>query len=494
MRASISVYGQRKLARRKVAQGRGNATSSRFEMGYVAAFSLLFCLLYFAGRLQLFPWAVLVIVVFCLMLHRPSLPVLYSAFLVGNEAASTLILIVWMIGSREAKLGELRDVKLDKVTLFLVLAILTVSLAQAWRAGTVANTALSAIYLCILGVLAFSCAQAIEYGALLRCTRLFIVGEFVVSMVICARVGLAPGDAHYGTLFNAHFFGIFCLVALILVVRDRRRGEVSAARAAVLMAMLGFMMWDADAKSALGAGIACVVVFLLFWFVKPGAGTITVFFWTFLFFFVAASLAMSMPGAREVLTSDSFPFSSFFSEYVYDDGVQNKFDYFMGTATQMTIDGHILYGYGLGTYGSRFANMLGYTYTYRDPSAFNDLAAALFSSRMIPEYIPFASAYSAELHSVIQWLSAVLTYPFSSVVAWIGETGVLGVVTMGIVLRKLNLGLTSQSLVAMFIGVCITDMYFDRLQVIGLVIMAVAGLESLRRTQVARASSTSIAR
>lgn len=493
MGVSISLYKQRKMTRLKAARGCSDEASARFEMGYVAAFSLLFCLLYFIGRQQLFPWTVLVMDVFCLMLRRPSLPVLYSAFLVGNEAASALILIVWMIGSSEAKLGELRDVKLDKVTLFLVLAILTISLAQAWRAGTVANTALSSVYLCLVGVLAFSCAQAIEYDSLLRCTRLFVVGEFVVSLLICARVGLTPGDAHYGTLFNAHFFGIFCLVALILVVCGLRRGEVSAARAVVLVAMLGFMMWDADAKSALGAGIACVAIFLLFWVVRSGPGTVAVFLWTFIFLFVAASLVMAMPGAREVLTADGFPFSSFFSEYVYDDGVQNKFDYFMGTATQMTNDGHILYGYGLGTYGSRFANMLGYTYTYRDPSAFNDLAAALFSSRMIPEYIPFASAYSAELHSVIQWLSAVLTYPFSSVVAWIGETGLLGVATMGIVLRKLNLGLTSQMLVAMFIGVCITDLYFDRLQVIGLVIMAIAGLESLRRSQAAKASSTSIA-
>lgn len=466
-------------------------TSSLYfaETVFVAVFTLFFCALYYLGNQQLFPWAVLGMDLLWLLLRKPSLPVLYSAFLVGNEAASALILIVWLIGSKDVHLGALKGVKFDKGILLMALIILVVSFAQAWRAGTVANTVISAVYLCFVGVLAYACSQGVGYRGLLHCTRRFVVGEFVASLLICFRMGLKPGDAHFGTLSNAHFFGIFCLVATILIIHGWRRKEIAGAHATAIVAMLVVMMWFADAKSALGAGIICAAIFLLFWIVKSGPGTIAVFLGVFVFIFVAGSLALATPGAREVLTSEGFPFASFFSTYVYAGGQQNKFDYFMGTATQMVENGHIFYGYGLGTYGSRFANMLGYTYTARDPSAFNDIAAALFSSRMIPEYIPFASAYNADLKAVIQWLSAVLTYPFSSIVALIGETGLLGTAAMALVLRKLRLTGCSQVLVAMFIGICVTDLYFDRLQVIGLVIMAVAGLENLRRADSSWAKS-----
>lgn len=480
---------QRLVVRRKALLAQDASSVHSAETVFVAVFTLFFCALYYLGNQQLFPWAVLGMDLLWLLLRKPSLPVLYSAFLVGNEAASALILIVWLIGSKDVHLGALKGVKFDKGILLMALIILVVSFAQAWRAGTVANTVISAVYLCFIGVLAFACSRAIGYRDLLRCTCVFVVGEFAASLLICAIVGFIPGDEHFGTLSNAHFFGIFCLVAAILIMYGWRRGEIPGGRSMVLVAMLVAMMLLADAKSALGAGIACATLFLIFWIVKAGPGTIAVFLWAFVFAFVAGSLVMAMPGASEVLTSEGFPLATFFSNYVYAGGQQNKFDYFMGTVTQMVENGHIFYGYGLGTYGSRFANMLGYTFTYREPSAFNDIAAMFFSSRMIPEYIPFASSYNAEVNAMIKWLSAVLTYPFSSLVALVGETGLLGVAAIGLVLRKLRLRGCSQALVAMFIGVSITDLYFDHLQVIGLVIMAVAGLESLRRADVRKVES-----
>lgn len=475
------------MARKQATEAAGH-----FELSYAVTFTILFCALYLAGQQHLFSWVVLGMDILCLILRKPSLPVLYSAFLVSNEAASMLIVTVWMIGSTDVRLGDLKNVKIDKEIVLIATVILAISFAQAWRAGTVANIVISAAYLCFVCLLAFASSRAVSFDALLRCTCCFVIGQFIVSLLICAKTGFVPGDVHCGTLFNAHFFGVVCLVAFVLVVCGWRRGDMSIGHMVAFAVMLAFMMWIADAKAAIGAGAACIVVFAFFWAVKSGFGTITVFLWAVILALMTGSLLMTLPGARELLTGEGFPLASFFRDYVYANGPQNKFDFFMGTASQMTNDGHILFGYGLGTYGSRFANMLGYTYTYRDPSAFNDLAASLFSSRMIPEYIPFASAYNADLVSIIQWYSAVLTYPFSSIIALVGETGLFGVVAVGIVLRKLRLGFTSQLIVALFIGVCITDLYFDHLQVIGLVIAAVAGAENLRlhKSEVAADSIT----
>lgn len=478
-----SVYGKQTALSRHVDISRKGRAYSRFEIGYASLLLLVFSLSYLTGEQGLFPWMVLGIDFFCILMRKPSLLIPYSAFLVGNEAASVLILVVWMIGSSDVKLARIMDIKLDQELLFLGIVILALSFCQAWRAGTIANTIISALYICFLGILAFACSQSVIYEDLIRCTRLIVVLEFLTSLIICAKTGFIPGDEHFGTLSNAHFFGIICLVAFLLIANELSRGQMSGSRALAYLAMLIFMMLLADAKSVLGSGLICLFFFVIFWSIKNSDRTIVAFLWATVFAFVVLSFYMAQPDARDLLTQNDFPLSSFFSKYVYDDGPQNKFDYFMGTTTQMLSDGHILYGYGLGTYGSRFANMLGYTYTYRDPSAFNELASIIFSSRMIPEYIPFASAYNERLVSIIQWLSAVLTYPFSSFVALVAETGLFGVLALGRALRKLKLGGASQALVAMFIGVCITDLYFDRIQVIGLVILAIAGLENLRNAK-----------
>lgn len=459
---------------------KGSTAPSRFEVIYATLFVVLFCIFYLTGQQQLFAWAILLIDIFSLLLRKSSLPVLYSAFLIGNEAVSVLIILIWFVGSSDFRLGTIKNVKIDKEIIFLASAILAVTFSQAWKAGTIANSVISICYLCLVSFLAFACSKSVKHESVIRCTRLFVYCEFIVSLIICFKEGIVPGDAHYGTILNAHFFGLFCLIALVLVIHGWRFKLISKMELAFLAAILVFMMWTADAKSALGAGIACFGFYTILRVAKEGPGTISALLWLIVVLFIVGSLVLAAPGAREVFTADEFPLSSFFKDSVYSNGVQNKFDYFMGTVNQMIEDGHILFGYGLGTYGSRFANMLGYTYTYRDPSAFNELAANFFSSRMIPEYIPYASAYNADVVSRIQWLSAVLTYPFSSLVALVAETGILGVALVGIILRKLRLCTYSQALVSLFIGACITDLYFDHIQVLGLLIMVIAGLEQFR--------------
>lgn len=459
---------------------KGAYAPSRFEAIYATLFIALFCMFYLIGQQQLFAWAIVFVDICSLLLRKSSLPVLYSAFLIGNEAASVLIIMIWFMGSTDLRFGAIKSAKIDKEIIFLGSTILAVTFAQAWKAGTIANSVISICYLCLVCFLAFACSQSVKYESLFRCTRLFVYCEFIVSLLICFKEGIVPGDAHYGTILNAHFFGLFCLIAFVLVIHGWRIKLISKMELCILAAMLVFMMWDADAKSALGAGIVCLVFYAILRAAKEGPGTISALLWLVVVLFIVGSLVLAAPGVREAFTADEFPLSSFFKDSVYDSGTQNKFDYFMGTVNQMIEDGHIIFGYGLGTYGSRFANMLGYTYTYRDPSAFNELAANFFSSRMIPEYIPYASAYNADVVSRIQWLSAVLTYPFSSLVALLGETGLLGVGLVGLMLCRLRLGSCSQALVSLFIGACITDLYFDHIQVVGLLIMVIAGLEQMR--------------
>ena len=75
----------------------------------------------------------------------------------------------------------------------------------------------------------------------------------------------------------------------------------------------------------------------------------------------------------------------------------------------------------------------------------------------------------------------MLTYPFASLVTLIGEGGLLGVAIMGLMLKKARLSPVSQFCVAFFIGICLTDIYFDRIQILGILIMLCAAFNQLTR-------------
>lgn len=457
---------------------------ARFEALFCASFCFLFCILYLVEQQSLFPWVVLLMDVLMLSMGKPSVPVLCSALLVGNELASIFILLIWMVMSRDISLKLISTYKLDKGILALVSLIFAASFAQAWRAGTIANIILSATYLLIVVFVALACSQSITYRSVLGSVVCFVIAEFIVSLFICFKYGFEPGDLHYGTLGNAHFIGIACSLFLILILHAVFKQKVlSLTYAFALIAMLGFMMWEADAKAAIGAGFIALCCFLPFWAINKSRTAISIYLWTTILVFLIGSLALQIQGVETVLTRPDFPLHGFFNDYVYNSGLQNKFDYFMGTTSQMLNDGHIVSGYGLGTYGSRFANMLGYTFTYRDPSAINDLAATLFKSRMIPEYAQFASQYNQSVVDVIHSFSAVLTYPFASLVALIGETGLIGVFTVGVILKKSNLSAMSQMCVAFFIGACLTDLYFDHIQTTALLLMMCAAYNQLSRSK-----------
>lgn len=93
---------------------------------------------------------------------------------------------------------------------------------------------------------------------------------------------------------------------------------------------------------------------------------------------------------------------------------------------------------------------------------------------MLPEYAYYASKYNAEVVSVIQWYSAVLSYPFSSVVALMAETGIVGIALLARILLRARLNYTAQLVVAFFFGACITDLYFDHIQSVGIAILVAA--------------------
>ncbi|WP_276869666.1 hypothetical protein [Enorma massiliensis] len=446
---------------------------------YAGVFALSFSAMYIADAEGFHSWFVVVLNVIWLLLGKQQVLALLSSFLISNELAAYCSVAAWLLLAPK-DCGGNSHLKIDRMSLVLICLILANSVLQSYQLGTLANTIAYFGYIAILAWVGRRAYLTIDKQDLMLAVKSFAAAEAFVSLLIIVRCGVEPSDAHYGTFGNAHYCGLICGVMLLLITCElvsTKRGLMTSDT--LLCILLTIVIFLADAKAAIGAGVICIGVCLLFWFFNrrsttssfPVIGTMV----TVLVAMIAASFLLDLPTFRNLVTSQDFPLSQFFNEYVYFDGLgTNKFEYMAGTLSQMTESGQLLCGYGLGDYGSRFANLFGYTYTYRPPGALNDLVATLFDSHMLPEYANYASKYSVEVASVIQWYSAVLSYPFSSVISVVAEIGLIGIVLIMRLIHRARLNLSAQLVLAFFFGACITDLYLDHLQSAGVLAIVIA--------------------
>lgn len=445
---------------------------------YAVLFTSVFGVTYIIEREGLFSWIMLATNMLWLILRKPAIMPLYSAFLLPNEFTSYCSVAAWLLLSPSAK--RERATSFDNISLLLILVILVNSTIQAAILGTLANTVTYGCYICLLALVCWKTSRTTGAAELLFATKCFAAAEIAASMLITVRFGLRPSDVHYGTFGNAHYLGVICSMMLLVLLNEAALNRRWISLESFLGLGLMIAIYLADAKAAVGAGAICVALLLIL----RRAGTqnratsslpLVITLILIVAIIVVGSFLLQTSSFRSYTTSNNFPLSWFFNEYVYYDGLGvNKFNYIAGTLSEMLENGKIFFGYGLGDYGSRFANLFGYTYTYRPPGALNDLVALYFDSRMLPEYAYYASKYNAEVVSVIQWYSAVLSYPFSSVVALMAETGIVGIALLARILLRARLNYTAQLVVAFFFGACITDLYFDHIQSVGIAILVAA--------------------
>lgn len=443
---------------------------------YAGIFALSFSAMYVAGVESFHSWFVVALNVIWLLLGKQQVLALLSSFLISNELAAYCSVVVWLLLAPRNR-GRAPRMKIDRMSLVLICLILANSVLQSYRLGTLANTIAYCGYIALLTWIGRRAFLVITKRDLMSAMKALAAAEAFVSLLIVIRYGVEPSDVHYGTFGNAHYCGLICGVMLLLIACE----SIGAKRAllssgTLLCILLALVIYLADAKAVIGAGAICVGILIIFRiFDRRGAGSSLPLIGTMitvLVSMVVLSFLFYLPVFRNLVTSKDFPLSQFFNEYVYFQGLgANKFEYIAGTLSQMTESGRLAFGYGLGDYGSRFANLFGYTYTYRPPGALNDLVASVFESHMLPEYAKYASRYSYDVVSVIQWYSAVLSYPFSSVIAVFAETGVVGIILIMKLLYKARLSMPVQIALAFFFGACITDLYIDHIQSIG--IMAV---------------------
>lgn len=395
--------------------------------------------------------------------------VLLSTFIMGSEVLAILNIIIYCIFNPNRKF---HIPKMKNYQFVTVIVVLFNSITCSVMYGTGWNLLFELMYLCILIVTGFVIVtDKIDIKRLIYNTKRIIVLEFLTSICIILGTGsFSAGDLNYGTLRNAHYLGnllIIIMLALLCIECHNIYSFTNFVKKYFwYILMIVFMLYLTDSK-ALDLSLACAV--LLYFIVSVMVSE------KLRCFIFLLSLCMGMlvfvqilylPEVQHFITK----INPVMSVYIYKDGWNAKFSYFNGTFINLFSGIRLFTGYGLGQYGSRVANAFAYNVMWRDDNFINNFISSFFSPHYVPQFAEYVSIYTEEFVQQIRWRSAVLSYPFSSFIAFIAEYGFAGFTLFSYTLGKMLKNSRCKIIIAYFAVACIFDLYFDNFQCTGIVI------------------------
>ena len=396
--------------------------------------------------------------------------VLFSSFVLGSEAIAIINMAVYCVFSEK---GIVRFNKIKSYQFFAILVLTGNSIICSFIYNTFWNCVFYIIYLLILAITAISVYQKIEKRRLLEITKKFVIIELLATLCIILRIpSIIPGDAFYGTMGNAHFFGNWLIILIfVLIYTNSNSSQVNLYKQTkeniFYFIMLLLMLYLSDSKTLiLVMALSAVIYFILSRFVSDSK-RILVFLLTLctgMFCFIGI---IYIPEVRNHLKG----LNKYIDLYVYTDGWNPKFEYFRGTLFDSLKGLRLWAGYGFGKYGSRVDNAFAYSEMWRADNFINNFISSIFNPHFVPQFAQYVSMYTEEFVSGIRWRSAILSYPFSSLIALIGETGIIGVILFSNFINKLARNSVSKIIIFYFAVACIFDIYFDNYQCIGIVIL-----------------------
>ena len=395
--------------------------------------------------------------------------VLLSTFIMGSEVLAILNIIIYCIFNPNKKF---HIPKMKNYQFITVIVVLSNSVICSVMYGTGWNLLFEIMYLFILIVTGFViAADKIDIKRLIYITKRIIVLEFLTSICIIFRTGsFSAGDLNYGTLRNAHYLGnlliIIILAMLCIECRNIYNFTNFVKKDFWYILMIVLMLYLTDSK-ALDLSLACAV--LLYFIVSVVASEKSRCF----IFLISLCMGMLifvqilyLPEIQRFITR----INPVMSVYIYKDGWNAKFSYFNGTFLNLFSGIRLFTGYGLGQYGSRVANAFAYNVMWRDDNFINNFISSIFSPHYVPQFAEYVSIYTEEFVQQIRWRSAVLSYPFSSLIAFIAEYGFAGFGLLSYMASKMLKDSKCKIIIAYFAVACIFDLYFDNFQCTGIVI------------------------
>lgn len=406
--------------------------------------------------------------------RRSSELALMSSFLMPGEIFPTINLILGLLIQDRNTIKKID--KFDIPSVFLFFIILIYSLISAIVTKAIPNFAFSVLYLVLVFFIFYRGKKNIGIAGIVISEKKFIIIEFVVTIIIVIRNrSLTPGDIFSGSLESAHWFGNWLIIALVLLfyngkgVSGLKLKKKWFKRNIVYILLITIMLYLADAKSLLIAFFIGIVGYLVFDFIFRCKYSFLIFSITFCLSLFFLFYLLYYTPLKELIIQNS----SVLSTYLYQIGWNGKFEYIRGSLLEELSMPYFLFGYGLGQYGSRVANMFAYNVMWRADNSINNLIKMLFEPHCIPQYAKYIKFYNADFVAQIGWRSAVMSYPFNSITAMIAETGLIGVVFFSYFFNKYLSKSNCRVLGFYFFVACLFDLYFDNLPCLALLIVII---------------------
>ncbi len=397
---------------------------------------------------------------------------IYSSTLLGSELLCIInILLCLTIYIIKRKHIPAISLKGSKEILTGIVIIACSSLVNGIISGTVINAVFYFAYIFLLFLSYRISRDAIDFARLNEIVKRSIILEFCITITLfLINKTLVPGDWYYGTISNAHYLGNWCILTLVFYLTTclKQSGKTISLNQCVkhhnlsYIAMLLFMLYFADAKGIVLSAIWAVFFYLIInIFVKYRYNL----FAAIIGFYIMAGLILL--GLRLPIVQAAFEQAlPSLSVYVYKPGWNGKYLYMYGTFFESLSGIRLFFGYGLGQFGSRIANAFAYDSMWRSNKGINNLIASLFNPSHNAEYVKYISYFDQTFVNGIGWRSAVLSYPFSSFFALLGETGIFGVYIFAKCINKVfqEAKGTAKFLIVYYFFICFFDIYFDDFQ------------------------------
>lgn len=402
--------------------------------------------------------------------------VLLSSFILGSEILTLINILLYASFSRGSRISVRRP---SNISYLIALAIVSVSLALAIIQKTVWNFVFGTAMWCLIILLLMVSRERITPERMSALLKKFLWLEFAVIATIFAKLrDVTYYDSYYGTVFNSHTFANWLILTLAAFICNEKVLNNSSWFSVIKhnclhVAITLIMVYLASAKVVTACAVLGLLVYVCCSKLRKNR---------LLYFILGAYCAAFFLFAiiyTEPIQNLISELSSYLELYLYNPEYNGKFEYIRGTFFDSLKGVRLVTGYGLGQYGSRFANAFAYDAMLRTDNTVNNFISSMFNAASVPEYVRYISYYSEEFVGEIAWRSAVLSYPFNSFVALIAEIGLIGVFFFAYAVNKEFGKSGCQYIVFYFLLVCVFDSFLDNMQCVGPLIVYMGNIVNI---------------
>lgn len=382
-----------------------------------------------------------------------------STFVLPGDMLPTLSIIFFLFLELKNRKNLL---KISKRFLISFSLLGTISFVCAARYGTYLNVIISLFYLLVIFLVVKNMQGIYNVDAIIYHLKRIIEMEFILSLVIVVQQrSINPGDINRGSFGDAHWFGFWLIVSLLSLWTYYRKylgytikRAVSVNRSTIVLIII--MLALSEAKAITLCGLMAVLISIIFkWAGDKRIISITILGVVSVLY---VTVYLIDTGAINGLIVRLIPYESI---YIFREGFNQKYLYFRNTLLDELSGLRFLFGYGLGQYGSRISNLFIFKSVARRNNLINNFISSFMSEHAIPEYMRNISYYDTEFAAQIPWRSAILSYPYSSVIALLAETGIIGLVIYVVITTKLFKDSFNKVVFVFFFIACVFDIYFD---------------------------------